>query len=111
MAQRCPLCGHRDTYDDVRRMERIMDEVRKPGMALFHPVGGSVPAARSVMSTCAKEIAKQARALGVKFVTALLQRHRFRRFLMPARDRRKLFSSGTRSGGVAADDPFADIAQ
>ena len=58
-----------DTYDDVyAEMERIMDELRKAGHTpYFIPVGGSVPLGSLGYVNCAKEIAEQAQALGVKF--------------------------------------------
>lgn len=101
-----------DTYDDVyAEMERIMDELRKAGHTpYFIPVGGSVPLGSLGYVNCAKEIAEQAQALGVKFdsiVSATGSGGTYAGLTYGA----KLFLPGTRSVGVGVcDDPFADIA-
>lgn len=76
----------------------------------FIPVGGSVPLGSLGYVNCAKEIAEQARALGVKFdsiVSATGSGGTYAGLTYGA----KLFLPGTRSVGVGVcDDPFADIA-
>ena len=101
-----------DTYDDVyAEMERIMEELRKQGHTpYFIPVGGSVPLGSLGYVNCAKEIAQQAKELGVQFssiISATGSGGTYAGLTYGA----KLFLPGARSVGVGVcDDPFEDIA-
>lgn len=100
-----------DTYDDVyAEMERIMEQLRAEGHTpYFIPVGGSVPLGSLGYVNCAKEIAEQAKELGVTFssmVSATGSGGTYAGLTYGA----KLFLPGTRSVGVGVcDDPFEDI--
>lgn len=100
-----------DTYDDVyAEMERIMEQLRTEGHTpYFIPVGGSVPLGSLGYVNCAKEIAEQAKELGVTFssiVSATGSGGTYAGLTYGA----KLFLPGTRSVGVGVcDDPFEDI--
>ncbi len=101
-----------DSYDDVyAEMERIMDRLRDQGhVPYFIPVGGSVPLGCLGYVNCAREIANQAEALGVRFdavVSAAGSGGTYAGLTYGAR----LFLPGTRSIGIGVcDDPFAEIA-
>ena len=101
-----------DSYDDVyAEMERVMDALRAEGhVPYFIPVGGSVPLGCLGYVECAREIARQAQALGARFtsvVSAVGSGGTYSGLTLGT----KLYLPGARSVGVGVcDDPFADIA-
>lgn len=102
-----------DSYEDVyAEMERLMDELRRQGhVPYFIPVGGSTPVGCLGYVECAREIAQQAQALGVRFgsiVSAAGSGGTYAGLTLGA----KLFLPGERCIGVGVcDDPFAEISE
>lgn len=100
-----------DSYDDVyAEMEKIMEKIRADHFTpYFIPVGGSVPLGCLGYVNCAREIASQAEALGVKFghiVSSVGSGGTYAGLTLGA----KLYLPGTRSVGIGVcDDPFAEI--
>ena len=101
-----------DSYDDVyAAMEARMEKLRAEGLnPYFIPVGGSVPLGCLGYVNCAREIAAQAEALGVKFghiVSSTGSGGTYAGLTLGA----KLYLPGTQSVGIGVcDDPFETIA-
>lgn len=100
-----------DSYDDVyAEMHRMMEGLKQEGHTpYFIPVGGSVPLGSLGYVNCAKEIANQAKEMGVDFdsiVSATGSGGTYAGLTYGA----KLFMPSVKSIGIGiCDDPFEEI--